>query len=156
MAFVIEKLEEKDVEYVKSFGFRHPLSERDEAIIPKTWVTDRENNCYLICLAAGGDSRYDYDIGEYPPSYYRLIVDGVVIEIEARYKWEGDGTTGIKMWWKIFSITVLSKINMSVEEIKQLIKQSFETESKRLFKNHLQEVYFDLIGNPIFLDGGNQ
>ena len=154
MAFVSEKLEGKDLEYVKSFGFKHPLSIGDEAILPETWVADHENNCYLICLGAGGWRSYETD--EFPPSYYRLIVNNKVIEIEARYRWEGNYKTQIKEWWRIIRIVVLENTDITSESIKKIVKNCFEVESNNQHHNHVIEVNFDLIAEPIFLVGGDK
>lgn len=154
MAFVSEKLEGKDLEYVKSFGFKHPLSIRDEAILPETWVADHENNCYLICLGAGGWRSYETD--EFPPSYYRLIVNNKVVDVEAKFKTKGNGKTGIKIWWKITNIVVTQELNVSADDIKKLIMDSFEVEGNDLHGNHIKETVFDLIAEPIFLAGGDK
>ncbi len=154
MAFVIEELKENDLEYVKSFGFKHPLSIRDDAILPDTWVADHESNCYLICLGAGGWRSYETD--EFPPSYYKLIVNDKVVDIEARFRWEGNYKTKIREWWKIINIVVLENVDMTSERLKEIVKKCFEVESNNQHHNYVIEVNFDLIVDPIFVKGGNK
>ena len=148
----IECIGEKEKEYIKSFGFVNPLSDKCEVNLPTRWVTEQKNNYHLLCLGAGGGVHYDSD--EYPPSYYKLILDKGIIDIQAKYKWEGTGTTGIKVWWKINRINVDNSITIAREQIKQIVKEFFETESQAIFCRNLQKVYFDLIVEPIFLNGG--
>ena len=152
MVFKIENIGEKEKEYIKSFRFRNPLSDKCKFNIPTRWVTEPQRHYYLLCLGAGGGVSYDSD--EYPPSYYKLIVDSKVIDIQAKYKWEGNGTTGVKVWWKIIRIKVDNSIEMDSDEIKQIVKEIFAMESQAIFCRNLQNVYFDLIAEPIFLIGG--
>jgi len=154
MAFVIEELKGKDLEYVKLFGFKHPLSIRDDAILPSKWVADHDNNRYFICLGAGGGR--SYDTAEYPPSYYKLIVNNKIIDIEARYRWEGNSNVGIKMWWKIIRIVVFENIDLTIGEIKNIVIQAIKLDSNLWRENNVIEVNFDLIAEPIFIKEGNE
>ena len=55
MAFVNEKLTEKDKEFVASFKFRKPIGRKNElARLPENWSADRNNSYYLICLGGQG------------------------------------------------------------------------------------------------------
>ena len=106
MAFINEKLTEKDKEFIASFKFYKPIGRKDElATIPENWSIDKENNYYLICL--GGQGRLFDE--EYPPNYYRLIVDDNFIEIEARFKSKGNYSTGVELLWKIQTIKSLKR-----------------------------------------------
>ncbi len=154
MAFVSEKLEGKDLEYVKSFGFKHPLSIKDDAILPSKWVADHENNCYFICLGAGGGRSYETD--EFPPSYYKLLVNNKVIDVEARYHMQGNGKIGIKMWWKIVRIVVFDGFDIKTEKIKEILMQTIKLDSNLWRENHVIEVNFDSIAEPIFVKEGDK
>ena len=60
MAFINEKLTEKDKEFIASFKFHNPIGRLNElAHLPEEWSIDKEHNYYLICL--GGQGELDID-----------------------------------------------------------------------------------------------
>ncbi len=49
MAFVNEKLTEKDKEFIASFKFHNPIGKLNElAYIPEEWSIDKEHNYYIM------------------------------------------------------------------------------------------------------------
>lgn len=123
MAFVNEKLTEKDKEFVASFKFRKPIGRKNElARLPENWSADRNNSYYLICLGGQG---YTFN-EEYPPYYYRLIIDNSVVEIEARFESSGDYNSGVKMIWRVQRIVVSNSLKKLPKEILfTIIKNAF-------------------------------
>ena len=147
MAFVNEKLTEKDKEFIASFKFHDPLGSIDDlARIPRNWAVDKENNYYLICL--GGQGELDK---EYPPNYYKLIVNGNVVDIKARYQTVGNGKTGIKITWEIEGIVVNSK--KTDVEIQQIAMSALESYGNIHFGGHIISTDFVNISEPYYMKG---
>jgi hypothetical protein len=147
MAFVNEKLTDEDKKFISSFEFHNPIGRINElARIPEKWSIDRENNYYLICL--GGRGELD---SEYPPNYYKLIVNTDVIDIKARYKTVGNGKTGIKITWKIESIVVNLK-NTDID-IQQIAKLALESYGNIHFGGHIICSEFMRLPIPHYLKG---
>lgn len=123
MSFVCERLNEDDKKYIKSFDFHMPLGNVTELInIPDKWVSDRDKGYYMICIAGRG---YFFD-EEYPPYFYKLIIDNKVIEINARYQSSGNYASGVEMTWRLESICVLGSLNhLSELELLNIIKNAF-------------------------------
>lgn len=114
MAFICENLTDEDKRFIEGFQFHMPIGDVKSLVrMPEKWVSDREKGYFLICLAGRG---YVFD-QEYPPYYYRLIVDRQVIEIVARYQSEGDYDSGIKMTWRLESIFVPHSLNYIKEDL---------------------------------------
>ena len=121
MAFVNAYLTDEDKKFISSFEFHNPIGRINElARIPEKWSIDKENNYYLICL--GGQGELD---SEYPPNYYKLIVNTDVIDIKARYKTVGNGKTGIKITWKIESIVNSKNTDIDIQQIAKLALESY-------------------------------
>lgn len=150
MAFVNEKLTDKDKEFISSFKFHNPIGRLNElAPIPEEWSIDRENKYYLICL--GGQGELD---NEYPPNYYKLIVNTDVVDIKARYKTVGYGKTGIKITWEIESIVVNSK--KTDFDIQQIAMSALESYGNIHFGGHITKTEFDSIAEPFYLRENNE
>ena len=122
MAFVNAYLTEEDKKFIASFKFHNPIGRLNElAALPEEGSIDKENKYYLICL--GGQGELD---SEYPPNYYKLIVNIDVVDIKARYQTVGNGKIGIKITWKIESIVVNSKkTDVDIQQIAMLALKSY-------------------------------
>ena len=148
MAFVNEKLTDKDKEFIASFKFHDPLgSIGDLARIPRNWAVDKENNYYLICLGGQGEL-FDR---EYPPNYYKLIINKDVIDVEARYKTTGNRKTGIKITWKIERLVVDAR--KTDVDIKQIVMSAFESYGNIHFGGHIISTDFINISEPYYMKG---
>ena len=106
------------------------------------WVADKEREIYLICLCGQGDT-FDQ---ERPPYYYRLIIQGIPIEIWARYEWTGTSKTGFDYRWEIELIDDHSiNFNMSKETFRdiELINDEFINlnMSKETFRNIIIDAF---------------
>ncbi len=145
MAFINEKLTEKDKEFIASFKFHNPIGRLNElACLPEEWSIDKENNYYLICL--GGKGELDK---EYPPNYYKLIINTSVVDIKARYQTVGNGKTGIKITWEIESIVANSK--KTDIDIKRIAMSALESYGNIHFGGHITKTEFDSIAEPFNL-----
>lgn len=123
MAFVNEKLTEKDKEFIASFQFHNPIGMKEELVkIPEKWTVDRNRELYLICLGGQGYRFSD----EFPPDYYILIVKNTVIEITVQHNSIGNNTDGIDVTWRITSIFIKNNTNnISNKKIIEYIKEAF-------------------------------
>ena len=148
MAFICEKLTEKDKEFIESFKFNMPLGRRDElAPIPEQWVRDKERGYYLICIAGQGDV---FD-NQFPPYYYRLIIGNSVVKIEGRYEGKGDFNIGISIKWRINSIIVPNNLKyISRDEILNIVREAFGVFGNIHECGHVVETIFDRISMPLY------
>ena len=149
MAFVNEKLTEKDKEFIASFKFIQPIGGQGKMLadIPIKWAADRENGYYLICLGGQG---YTFD-EERPPYYYRLIINNVAVKIEARFIREGDYKIGVKVEWRIESINVPKALqNYDKDRLLNIIKDSFMSYSNIHENGYVLNVEFDKIAIPFY------
>ncbi|MGN0630504.1 MAG: hypothetical protein ACI4JN_04165 [Ruminococcus sp.] len=149
MAFVNEKLTDKDKEYISSFKFHNPIGRLNElAPIPEEWSIDRENKYYLICL--GGQGRLFDE--EYPPNYYHLIIDNKSIEIEARFKCKGNYSTGVELLWKIQGIYVPHSLSYILpKKIINIVREAFICYGNVHKNGHVIKTEFDSIAEPFYL-----
>ncbi len=154
MSFVCERLNEEDKEYIQSFQFQDPFGRRGELNrIPRYWAVDRERKYYLICLGGQGYTLSE----EYPPYYYRLIIDNIAINIEARFKSEGDGTKGVTMMWQINSIAVPNFLEyISREELISIVKEAFTTYSNNHKGDNILAITFANVAVPHYYVGGGK
>jgi hypothetical protein len=150
MAFVNEKLTEKDKEFIALFEFHKPIGRTNElARLPENWATDREKGYFLICLGGQG---YTFD-EEHPPYYYRLIIDNAVVKIEARFRSKGDYNTGVKVEWRIESIDVPKSLNnLPSEVLLNIINDAFISYSNIHKNGHVESTSFDKVCMPIYLN----
>lgn len=141
MAFICENLTDDDKRFIEEFQFHMPIGDVKSLVrMPEKWVSDREKGYFLICLAGRG---YVFN-QEYPPYYYRLIVDKQVIEIVARYQSEGDYDSGIKMTWRLESIFVPHSLNYIKEDLILDIVKSAIAAYGNVHKNgHVISTNFD-------------
>lgn len=150
MAFVNEKLTEKDKEFIASFNFIQPIGGQGKTLadIPIKWAADREKGYFLICLGGQGHS-FDE---ERPPNYYRLIIDNVDVRIMARFRSDGDYNTGVKLEWRIQDIVVPKSLkHLSQEMLLNIINDAF-TSYGNIHKNgHVISTIFDEMGIPFYL-----
>ena len=153
MAFVNEKLTDKDKEFIASFKFHNPIGRLNElASLPEEWSIDKENNYYLICL--GGQGRLFEE--EYPPNYYYLIINNNCIKIEARFKCKGNYSTGVKILWKIQGIYVPHSLNyISPEKLKGIVIEAFTCYGNIHKNGHITKTVFDSIAKPFYLKENN-
>lgn len=149
MAFVNEKLTEKDKEFIASFKFHTPIGRLNElASLPEEWSIDKENKYYLICL--GGQGRLFDE--EYPPNYYHLIINNNSIEVEARFKCKGNYSTGVEILWKIQGISVPHSLNyISSEKLKDIVREAFTCYGNIHKNGHITKTEFDSIAKPFYL-----
>lgn len=154
MAFVNEKLTDKDKEFISSLKFHNPIGRLNElAPIPEEWSIDRENKYYLICL--GGQGRLFDE--EYSPNYYRLIIDNKSIEIEARYKSKGNYSTGVELLWKIQGIYVPRSLSyISPEKLIDIVREAFVCCGNVHKNGHVTKTEFDSIAEPFYLRENNE
>ncbi|GHU52907.1 hypothetical protein AGMMS49975_09740 [Clostridia bacterium] len=132
MAFVNEELNEQDKAFIASFNFLRPIGTKKPVDIPETWVSDRGNEIFLICLGGQGH-RFDK---EFPPTFWRLIWKGLPIEIETFDKGIGDWTIGKKIFWNISRITAPLALNVvDGKLLLKTIKDAFETYERARNKN---------------------
>ncbi len=147
MAFINEKLTEKDKEFIASFKFHNPIGRLNElAHLPEEWSIDKEHNYYLICL--GGQGELDK---EYPPNYYKLIVNGNVVDIKARYQTVGNGKTGIKITWEIEGIVV--NLKRTDVDIQKIAMSALESYGNIHFGGHIIYSEFINVSAPHYVQG---
>lgn len=153
MAFVNEKLTDKDKEFISSFKFHDPIGRSNElAYLPEEWSIDKENNYCLVCL--GGQGRLFDE--EYPPNYYRLIIDNNSIEIEARFKCKGNYSTGVEILWKIQGVYVPHTLNyISPKKLNDIIRDAFICYGNIHKNGHITKTGFDSIAKPFYLKENN-
>ena len=147
MAFVIEELTEQDEEFIAGFQFKAPLG-GGMADISSKWAADRARGYYLVSL--GGFGWRSYDTTEYPPSYYRLILENKVMEIAARFYHEGTSKTGVIMHWKLESIYVDETINIPEKKLLEIVHEAFVSYAKRFYSGHVIKVCMEYVANPIY------
>lgn len=148
MRFVNKQLTEEDKKFISSFKFHQPIGRRNElARIPRNWAVDKEKNYYLICLGGQGEL-FDE---EYPPNYYKLVINTDVIDIEARYKTTGNRKTGIKITWEVGNIVVNAR--KTDVDIKQIVMSAFESYGNIHFRGHIISTDFVNISEPYYMKG---
>ena len=145
MAFVNETLSENDKVFFNSFELKDPFSKEELARVPEQWSVDKVKKYYLICLGGQGYTMSE----EYPPYYYRLIIDNVPIKIVARYQSVGNAKTGINMKWYIQSIYLPNEIkSFPLDKLLLIVKEAF-TEYGNIHKhNHVISTEFGYINPP--------
>lgn len=154
MGFICERLSEEDGKYIQSFQFCNPLGRMNELCsIPRNWAVDREKKYYLICLGGQGFTYKE----EYPPYYYRLIIQDVAIKIEARFESAGDGTSGVRMIWRINSIDVPRSLeSISQENVLSIVKEALTAYSHIHKGDNIIVIDFSRVATPYYydIDGG--
>lgn len=65
MAFVNEKISEKDKEYFNSFNLKNPVT--GDLLFSRKWTIDRKRDVFLVGM--GGQGFYESEI----PMYYALV-----------------------------------------------------------------------------------
>lgn len=149
MSFINESLTESDKRFIESFKFRQPLWRDKLADNPEDWSVDKERKFFLICLGGQGEL-FDR---EYPPNYYRLIIDNKVIKIEAYFKSEGNHSTGVKMTWRIESIIAPKVLkNKYQETLVEIIKEAFTCYGNIHKNGHVIYTTFNKIASPFYAD----
>lgn len=138
MAFVNEELTEQDKKFIAGFRFKKPLTV-GLADIPPKWTADRERGYYLICL--GGQGWRSYDTNEYPPNYYRLILNNKVVKIEARIRHAGTNKTGVTVYWKLERIYADETIDMPEKELLEVVKEAFVFYANIHYNGHAVKVH---------------
>lgn len=148
MAFVYEKLTEKDKEYVASFQLPFPLSHSMLASIHREWVADRKRGLFFI--GVGGQGFLNSE--EYPPSFYYLIWDGQLIRMQAYYARSGNMKEIKKYTFKVHRIlaplTLKDKSQVLIETIKEAI-----TEECRGTDKYFGSIEFVEFHKPFFMEG---
>ena len=145
MPFVNETLSESDKEYFASFGFKAPLTQKLLARTPVEWAVDKENKYYLVCLGGQGYTMNE----EYPPYYYRLIIDNVPIKIVARCQSMGDFQSGVKMKWYIQAIYLPEELkSFSEEKLLRVVKEAFVSHGNIDMSNRVISTEFGYINPP--------
>lgn len=134
MAFVNERLDEKDIKLFKSLNLKNPWG-AGSVIIPREMSVDRDNNYYLFCLGGQGHTLNQ----EYPPYYYVLLVDNTVITITARYQCEGNVTEGFEFTWCFEGIYIPQKLN-NQEKIISIIKGAFISFANIHYNGHVKKI----------------
>ncbi len=93
---------------------------------------------------------------EYPPNYYRLIVNDNFIEIEARFKSKGNYSTGVELLWKIQTIKVPNALkHISQETLVEIIKNAFICYGNIHKNGNVVKTEFDSIATPFYLGNDN-
>ncbi|GHU52910.1 hypothetical protein AGMMS49975_09750 [Clostridia bacterium] len=145
MAFVNEELNEQDKAFIASFNFIQPIGTKNPADIPENWISDRENEIFLICLGGQG---YAFN-KEFPPDFWRLIWKGFPIKIETFNSATGNNTIGIKSIWNIDQIAVPRALNIESKLLVETVKDAFDTYERRRNRNIIS-VEFVKIATPCF------
>lgn len=141
MSFVCERLNEEDEKYFRQFQFYYPFGGAKElARVPRNWVVDREKRYYLICLAGQGYTLNE----EYPPYYYKLIINDKAIHIEARFGSEGNVESGITMTWRITNTIIPVDLKyIPKEEIDNIIKDALTVYGNNYKGGHVIATFFE-------------
>lgn len=134
VAFVNERLDEKDIKLFESLNLKNPWG-AGSAIIPREMSVDRDNNYYLFCLGGQGHTLNQ----EYPPYYYALLVDNTVINITARYQRKGKVTDGFKFTWYFEGIYIPKELN-DQDKIISIIKDAFTVDANSLCGGYAQKI----------------
>ncbi len=117
--FINKKLDDRDLDFFKSFGFKNPLGNLPVKI-PTQMSIDEKNGFCLFCLGGRGHS-FRLDV---PPYYYVLIIDGIPVHIKARYDYDGDFSSGVIMKWMIESINFPVSAGLLQSEVDEVVKSA--------------------------------
>jgi hypothetical protein len=144
MAFVNEKVEEKDKLYFNSFNFESPFT-KNKSIEPWKWTIDREQDAFLVGL--GGQGYEHSDI----PEFFALVWKKNVIIMETFSGGSGSNSTGVEVWWKITSIKVPQNLIAEKDAVMELIKEAFDAYGNGYNRTYVRKVEFRFIAEPFFV-----
>ncbi len=115
MAFISEKINEKDRDYFNSIGFTNMLGKPSKA---EWWAIDRERNIVFVCR---GGIPYERIKG------YQLYFQNKIIDIEAIEEKVGNRFHGnLQVHWIISKIKMpIELLNMDENNIKDIIDEVF-------------------------------
>ncbi len=133
MAFVFEKVPEKDYEFFKSMGLKNfwgtdslSLSKGDT-----TWCANREKNAYLVAIGGG-----HADI----PEYHDLWWNGHIVRMETLEAGNGNYDTGVNIIWIIKKIPIPRSIWIYKDDVLQMINEAFSVDLDWCRAEHLKSI----------------
>ena len=115
MAFICEKINERDRDYFNSIGFTYMLGEPSEA---RWWAIDRERNMVFVCR---GGIPYERFKG------YQLYFQNKIIDIEAIEEKVGNRfCSNLQVHWLVNIVEIpIELLSINENNIKQIISEAF-------------------------------
>lgn len=132
MAFVFEKVPEKDYEFFKSMGLKNCWGNGTYLLINgMQWCADRERNAYLVGIGGGYDEM---------PYFYDLWWNGYVIRMETKRGGKGNYDTGVDIIWIIKRIPIPRDIWEYRNDIIIMINEAFSVNQDRCPTEYLKSI----------------
>lgn len=125
MAFICEKISEKDRDYFNSIGFTYMLGEPSEA---RWWAFDRDRGIAFVCR---GGLPYERFKG------YQLCFKNQIIDIEAIEEKVGNRfCSNLQVHWIVNKVEIPTELlSISEDAIKQIIREAFISYASRNIEN---------------------
>jgi len=117
MAFVFEKVPERELDFLKSLELKNCWGNDLLHISSITnWAADRERDAYLVMIGGGYKDM---------PEYSDLWWEGHTIRLEIWEGGQGNYDTGVDIIWNILRIPIPQEIWDEREVIVEMIKEAF-------------------------------
>ncbi len=129
MAFVGERISEADKDKVNMENLWAMIPHAQH---PSFWSVDRVRAIYLFDTGAQG--------GPEVPELYCLDIRGELVLFHASLTGTGNWTVGVELFWKVFDLRIPSSIQMSLEEIEQLIREGLDAYGQLGDRSHAKSV----------------
>jgi len=121
MAFVYEKVPEKDYDFFKSMGLKNCWGNKSLHISSHTfWVADRERNAFLVGIGGGRDDM---------PCFYDFWWNGHTVRMDIWEAGSGNYENGFNIVWNILKLPIPNEIWEYKNKIIIMIKEAFSVDT---------------------------
>ena len=144
MTFVNEAISSKeDKERFNSFGFISAYTRK--LIELKMWTIDRERDIFLCVLAGAGFKEINQ------ARFLALVVEGMVIDIEAYIETIGEFDKGGEISWDIEKIVVPFQLGRNIDKMIDLVKEALIAHGNYYKTEKIKRIDFKNIQTPIIV-----
>ncbi len=117
MAFVFEKVPERDYKFFESMGLKNCWGNSSLSLSADTkWCADRERNAYLVRIGGGYNDM---------PSFHDFWWNGYTIRMEIVRTSTGNYDDGINIIWSIMTLPIPNELWEKQEEILKMLNEAF-------------------------------
>ncbi len=145
MAFVFEKVPEKDYEFFKSMGLKNCWGNGSLSLSKDTkWCADRDRNAYLVRIGGGFNDM---------PNFHDFWWDGYTIRIEVVRTSTGNYDDGINITWNIMTLPIPNELWEKQTEILKMINEAFSIDLGWCEKEEVRSVNVKIMCEPEIVEG---